>query len=71
MEGCGLAKERAEGKVLELAGLAWRVELSAASSLAGGPGGAGRPPQPGCQEECDKASNVELTRYLLCRRSGS
>ena len=71
LEGCGLAKERAEGEVLELAGLVWRVELSAASSSAGSPGGADRPPQPGCQEECDRASNVVLTRYLPCCRSGS
>ncbi len=38
LEGCGLAKERAEREVLELAGLVWRVELLAGSSLAGGPG---------------------------------
>ncbi len=71
LEGCGLARERAEREVLELAGLVWRVELSVGSSSAGGPGGADRPPQLGCQEECDRASNIVLTRYLPCRRSGS
>jgi len=70
-EGCGLAMARAEGEVLELAGLVWLVELLAGHSSAGGPGGVGRPPQLGCQEEYDRASNVVLTRYLPCRRSGS
>ncbi len=59
-------------KVEELAGLAEsaeRVVLSAVYSLAGGPGGAGRPPLPGCLEEYGRASNVVLTRYQSCRRS--
>jgi hypothetical protein len=69
--GCGLAKARAEGEVMELAGLVWRAVLSADFSLAGGPGGEGRPPLPGRPEEYDRASNVVLTRYQSCRRSRS
>ena len=66
--GRGLAMARAWEKVRELAEqVVWAVR-AAVSSWAAGRGGVVRLVPPACLVECDRASTVELKRYLIFRR---
>ena len=66
--GRGLAMARAWEKARELAEqVVWAVR-AAVSSWAAGRGGVVRLVPPACLVECDRASTVELKRYLISRR---
>jgi hypothetical protein len=66
--GRGLAMARAWVKVRVLAEQAVWAVRAAVSSWAAGRGGVVRLVPPVCLEECGRASNVELKRYLISRR---